>query len=253
MHGYPVRDKKYTPREKVAVPLQISKRPSVSIPRASRKSQGTSSHILTFEKGTGTSIPGFSTKATSTSIPTSSRGTSISMPESRRKLDFSKGPSVSIPPKPETIDFSIKKGLKKPEPVTCKDISPFKPDKNVDVEMEDNDFIPLPELSSAKYKIDTKKPITKLVDKANNVVKVIPKIDSTNNETPPVKTIHPPTLGEVFDDKNVSTRVGKAFPNIKQNITPEKVIEDLPDALVTEDKEFEKILEKVLNEGKDDH
>ena len=146
----------------------------------------------------------------------------------------------------------MKKGLQKPEPVTRKDIPPF---TNREVEPEEVDqFLPLPSPPSTKYEIDTKKPITKLVDKTHNVVKVIPKIDTaTDNNQQPVRKIHSPILGEVFDDKNVSSGIHKTFPDIQQKITPEKIIKEDPDALIHEDKEVEKILEKILNEGNDEH
>ena len=147
----------------------------------------------------------------------------------------------------------MKKGLQKPEPVSKKDIPPFIPD----IEMksnDDDDFIRLPSPPVTKYEIDTKRPITKLVDKEHNLIKVIPKIDTAHSS--PVCTIHSPVLGEVFNDKNVSSGIQKAFPNVRQKITSLselKVLQDNPDALIAEDKELEIILEKILNEGSDEH
>ena len=120
----------------------------------------------------------------------------------------------------------------------------------------DDDFIRLPSPLIRKYETDTKKPITKLVDKEHNLIKVILKIDMTDSSDSPVRRIHSPVLGEIFDKKNVSSGIQKTFPNVRQKITlpyEVKVLQDNPDALIAEDKKLEIILEKILNEGSDKH
>ena len=133
----------------------------------------------------------------------------------------------------------MKKGLQKPEPVGKKDILLFIPDVQMEDVSDDFDFSTLTSPPSTKYEIDTKKPITKLVDKTHNILKVIPKLETTDKQEP-VRAIHSPVL-RIFNDKTVSSSVQKAFPNIKQKIMPEAIQQpEHSDALITEDDELQK-------------
>ena len=145
----------------------------------------------------------------------------------------------------------IKEGLRKPEPVKKSDIPPFI-DRDED-ESEEDIFSKLPSPPDT-YEIDTEKPMTKLVNEDHNLIKIIPKVDTSKTEDE-VPKIDSPVLGEVFDKKQVSSGVEKAFPNVKQKIASQSelnVLKENPDILITESEEMERILEHLANGGSSD-
>ena len=149
-------------------------------------------------------------------------------------------------------DQLIKEGLRKPEPAKKSDIPPFI-DRDEDDDGDDNIFSKLPS-PPGTYEIDTEKPMTKLVNKDHNLIKVIPKVDISKTEDE-VPKIDSPVLGEVFNKKKVSSGVEKAFPSVKQKIASQSelnVLKENPEILITESEEMERILEHLANGGSSD-
>ena len=96
--------------------------------------------------------------------------------------------------------------------------------------------------------------MTKLVNEDHNLIKIIPKVDTSKTEDE-VPKIDLPVLGEVFNKKKVSSSVEKAFPNVKLKIASQSelnVLKENPEILITENEEMERILEHLANGGSSD-
>ena len=147
-------------------------------------------------------------------------------------------------------DQLIKEGLKKPEPVKKSDIPPFI-DRD---ENEDEDFFSKLPSPPDTYEIVIEKPMTKLINEDHNLIKIIPKVDTSKTEDE-VPKIDSPVLREVFIKEKVSSSVEKAFPNVKQKIASQSelnVLKENPEILITENEEMERILEHLANGGSSD-
>ena len=147
-------------------------------------------------------------------------------------------------------DQLIKEGLKKPEPVKKSDIPPFI-DRD---ENEDEDFFSKLPSPPDTYEIVIEKPMTKLINEDHNLIKIIPKVDTSKTEDE-VPKIDSPVLREVFIKEKVSSGVEKAFPNVKQKIASQSelnVLKENPEILITENEEMERILEHLANGGSSD-
>ena len=85
----------------------------------------------------------------------------------------------------------IKEGLRKPAAVKKNEIPPFIDKDEDEDEGQSFDFSKLPSPPETYYKIDTKKPMTKLVNEDHSLIKVIPNIDTskTEDEVPKIDSL----------------------------------------------------------------